>query len=223
MLHVYDIGCTDYESCLALQQAFLAAKREAVLLTEHKPVITFGVRGDKNLLLQDESALSAGGVQVVRTARGGGATAHNPGQLTMYPIIDLRRHSLDVTAFVRLLEETGIRVLADLGITSDRRKGFPGLWVGERKIASLGVKVSAGMTYHGIAINLVNELGIFGSIVPCGLNSVQMVNAAQLGAKVDMAAAKESTAHHFAALLDQDYTYEQQTISGLAEGLDFCI
>jgi lipoate-protein ligase B len=221
VLQVFDLGCTDYVPCLELQKSFLAARREAILLTEHKPVITFGVRKDKNLLRRDEAA--AGGIQIVHTARGGGATAHNQGQITMYAIIDLRRHGLDITSFVRLLEETGIRMLADMGVVAGRKEGLPGLWVGEKKIASLGVKVSSGMTYHGIAINLCNDLSIFAGIVPCGLDSVEMINATKLGAQVDMVAAGKSIAKHFALLLNTDYHYEQKTISQLAQNFDFNI
>jgi len=222
VLQVYDLGCTDYQSCLELQKAFLAARQEAVLLTEHTPVITFGVRRDKNLL-RGNTAADTGGIQIVHTGRGGGATAHNQGQITMYAIIDLRRHSLDVTSFVRMLEETAIRMLADIGVVAGRKEGLPGLWVGEKKIASLGVKVSSGMTYHGIAINLCNDLSIFAGIVPCGLDSVEMINALELGAQVDMASAGKSTAKHFASLLNTDYHYEQKTISRLAQDFDFSI
>ena len=104
-----------------------------VLIVEHPAVITLGARKSENKLLTDEAALRAKGIDVVSIRRGGGTTAHNPGQLVVYPIIRLKSVGLDVGGYVRSLEQIGIDLLASLGVESGRRKGFPGLWIGEKK------------------------------------------------------------------------------------------
>jgi lipoate-protein ligase B len=113
----------------------------------------------------------------VETRRGGGATAHNPGQLVCYPILHLQQLGLAIGEYIRTLEAIGAELLSKFGVHSTRLKGTPGLWVGERKIASVGVRVSRFVTYHGIAVNIRNDLSIFDLIVPCGLDNVEMTSA----------------------------------------------
>ena len=126
--------------------------------------------------------------------RGGGATAHNPGQLVFYPIVHLQELRLGVNEYVRTLEAIGIELLAGLGVRERRRKGFPGLWVGQRKIASVGVRVSRFVTCHGMAINIQNDLSIFNFMVPCGLDGVVMTSAQrETGKTYDMAAGQEAS------------------------------
>ncbi|MHC5158194.1 MAG: lipoyl(octanoyl) transferase LipB [Planctomycetota bacterium] len=140
-------------------------------------MITLGARKSENKLLTDEKVLKGKGIEVVHVGRGGGTTAHNPGQLVVYPIIKLKSLKLDVNAYIRTLEQVGIELLQSLGVESGRRKGFPGLWIGEKKIASIGVQLKKWVSFHGIAININNDLSIFRHFVPCGLENVVITSA----------------------------------------------
>ena len=108
--------------------------------------------------------------------RGGGTTLHNPGQLVFYPILNLQRLGLDVGQYVLTLEAIGIELLDTIGVHSERRRNYPGLWIGARKIASIGVRVSRFVTRHGMAINIANDLSLFDVMVPCGLEGVEMTS-----------------------------------------------
>ena len=181
-LCIRDCGLADYREVLALQRQLQEQRRagaipDTVLIVEHPAVITLGARKSANRLLIDSEELARQGIDLVEIRRGGGATAHNPGQLVFYPILHLQKLGLDVSRYVRTLEQIGIELLTELGVQSGRRKGFPGLWVGQRKIASIGVRVSRFVTCHGMAINIQNDLGIFECMVPCGLDGVEMTSA----------------------------------------------
>lgn len=180
-LCIHDGGLADYRAVLAQQQQLQEQRRngqvtDTVLIVEHPPVITLGARKSANKLLAGPDELARRGIDLVEIRRGGGATAHNPGQLVFYPILHLQDLRLDINQYVRTLEAIGIELLRRLGVESTRRKGFPGLWVGERKIASIGVRVSRFVTCHGMAINIQNDLSIFNLMVPCGLDGVQMTS-----------------------------------------------
>lgn len=195
-LVVRDCGLIPYARALAMQMQLCAARQadeidNTVLIVEHPPVITLGARKTENKLKIDESAILASGVEVVTVGRGGGTTAHNPGQLVFYPVIKLKSLGLGVTEYIRQLEAVGIDLLASFSVQSGRRKGLPGLWVEGKKIASIGVQIKKWVTFHGMAINLNNDLTIFDPIIPCGLDGVTMTSAQrQLGRPVDMPAAK---------------------------------
>ena len=163
-----------------------------VLIVEHPAVITLGARKSENKLLTDEEVIRSEGIELVRVGRGGGTTAHNPGQLVVYPIIKLKSLGLDVNAYVRSLEQVGIELLGSLGIESDRRKGLPGLWIGEKKIASIGVQLKKWVSFHGMAININNDLSIFEHIVPCGLKDVVITSVEkETGRQADIDAVKK--------------------------------
>ncbi|MHC4106257.1 MAG: lipoyl(octanoyl) transferase LipB, partial [Planctomycetota bacterium] len=131
-------------------------------------------------------------IDVVDIRRGGGTTAHNPGQLVFYPIINLQECGLGISEYIRELESIGAELLEQSGVHSERKKGLPGLWVAEKKIASIGVRVSKFITYHGMAINIKNDLGIFEFINPCGLDGVEMTSVLkQTGKHCSMMQAKE--------------------------------
>jgi len=180
-LDVRDCGLADYREVLQLQHQ-LRDKRgrneipDTVLIVEHPPVITLGARQSENKLLASQDELAGKQIDVVQIRRGGGTTAHNPGQLVFYPILNLQDLGLGINEYIRELEAIGIELLEQLGIFSQRRKGYPGLWVGERKIASIGVRVSKFVTYHGMAINIQNDLGIFDFVIPCGLDGIEMTS-----------------------------------------------
>lgn len=181
-LHILDCGVVGYRACLEQQRQLARQRRDrqipdTVLLVEHPPVITLGARQSANLLRVDADRIKSLGIDVVDIRRGGGTTAHNPGQIVLYPILDLRQHPFGITEYIRTLEAMGIAMLAELGVAAGRRRGFPGLWVGPRKIASIGVRVSRQITYHGMAVNIKNDLRIFDFMVPCGLDGIEMTSA----------------------------------------------
>ena len=211
-LCICDCGLSDYRTILEKQLELCEKRRQGeipntVLIAEHPPVITLGARQSANKLLAGRTELEQKQIDVVDIRRGGGTTAHNPGQLVFYPILHLQQLSLGVSEYIRKLEMVGAELLRQLGIhcykglsSSDEkeilrevyprakrraqndergakeRKGFPGLWVGGRKIASIGVRVSKFVTYHGMAINIQNDLSIFDLFVPCGLDGVEMTS-----------------------------------------------
>ena len=196
-LLIRDCGVMKYDKVLELQKQLVDQRikgqiANTVIMLEHLPVITLGARESENCLLEDEKKLIEQGIDVVSVRRGGGTTAHNPGQVIIYPILDIRSIGLGVNEYIRKLESVGIELLAQLGIESDRKKGFPGLWIGEKKIGSIGVKIKKGVSFHGMAINVCNDLGIFENIVPCGLKGVTITNVfKETGKEVSIGEVKE--------------------------------
>jgi lipoic acid synthetase len=180
-LHIIDCGLADYQQVLQQQHQLHKERQQGkipntVLITEHPPVITLGARQSANKLLASRSDLAQQNIDVVDIRRGGGTTAHNPGQLVFYPILYLPDLGLGISEYIRKLEAIGIELLEQLNVKTQRRKGFPGLWVNDRKIASIGVRVSKFVTYHGMAINIQNDLSIFDYLIPCGLENVKMTS-----------------------------------------------
>ena len=179
-IEVRRLGRVDYDAALALQQTLVEDRRagrigDTLLLLEHPPVITLGVktRGSREHVVASSAELDAAGVNVVETGRGGDVTYHGPGQLVGYPILDLRPDRCDVHKYVRDLEQVLIDAVGELGITAGRVPGLTGVWVGppggERKIAAIGVRISRWITSHGFALNVSRTLDHFSLIVPCGI------------------------------------------------------
>ncbi len=142
---------------------------------EHDPVYTLGLAGNPAHLL------NAGGIPVVKTDRGGQITWHGPGQVVVYALLDLRRLGLGPRELVRLIESAIIATVAGYGITAERRAGAPGVYVGEAKLAALGLRVRKGCSYHGLALNVDCALGAFAGINPCGYAGLEVTSLAQLG------------------------------------------
>ena len=199
-LTVVDCGLADYRDVLKRQRRLRELRwagdaPDTVLIVEHPAVVTLGARQSANRLELDRTELVRRGIDVVDIRRGGGATAHNPGQLVFYPILDLRALGLGINQYIRRLEHIGIELLNTFGVRSDRRKGYPGLWVDSRKIASIGVRASKFVTLHGMAINIQNDLSIFDYMVPCGLDGVEMTSVLkETGKQHDMSEVKERLA-----------------------------
>jgi lipoyl(octanoyl) transferase len=190
-----------------VQQRVAGEIEDTLLLLEHPPVITLGVKTRGNLanVRADADALAAQGVEVHETGRGGDVTFHGPGQLVGYPIIDLKPDRQDVHRYVRDLEEVLIRTAADFGIDAGRVKGFSGAWVGDVKLAAIGVRISRWVTSHGFALNVSTDLAGFGLIVPCGITDRGVTSlSALLGRDVPMADAERSVVTHFAAVFDRE-------------------
>ena len=180
-LHIIDCGLADYRQALKLQHQLREKRRlgeiqNTVLIVEHPPVITLGARQSANKLIASRDDLAQKQIDVVDIRRGGGTTAHNPGQLIFYPILNLQEYGLGISEYIRELESIGAELLQQSGVHTERKKGMPGLWVGVKKIASIGVRVSKFITYHGMAININNDLSIFEFITPCGLEGVEMTS-----------------------------------------------
>lgn len=178
---IRDLGITAYADCLALQEELCAGRQadaiaNTVLLTEHEPVITLGARKSENKLLWTRRQLAEKKIALFPAGRGGGTTAHNPGQIVIYPILKLKTLRMGLNEYVHTLGKIGIELLAQYGIRASWRKDAPGLWIDNRKIASVGVQARKWVTLHGMAINLCNDLSIFDAIVPCGLDHVEMTS-----------------------------------------------
>jgi lipoyl(octanoyl) transferase len=170
------LGRIAYTSALQLQEdrleRCLNEGEETVLLLEHEPIYTIGRRPDRSSL-GDTSRLP---YPVIEINRGGQATFHGPGQLVGYPIIDLRTRGRDLHSYLRRLEELLIELLSEYGIRGARMEGKTGVWVEDRKIASIGVGVRKWVTMHGFALNAASDLSGFQSIIPCGLTGVRMTS-----------------------------------------------
>lgn len=173
-ISVINLGLTDYKMTWNLQRMLFDSRvagdiPDVLLLNEHHPVYTIGKTGRENHLLASERELQTNGTEVVYVDRGGDITYHGPGQLVGYPIINLENYYSDVHRYLRDLEEVIIRTLAEYGITGYRDESFTGVWVGEAKIAAIGVKVSHWVTMHGFALNVNTDLSYFDRIIPCGI------------------------------------------------------
>jgi lipoyl(octanoyl) transferase len=180
-LWVCQLGTVDYRGALALQERVRAAVQrdelpDVMLMLEHWPVYTRGRRSAAGELPMGEDWYAMQGIETVETDRGGKVTYHGPGQLVGYPIVRID----DVLDYVRTLERGLVGALAEEGVAArgrtDDGRDFTGVWIGERKIASIGVHVSRGVTMHGFAINVENDLQPFSWIVPCGLDGVRMTS-----------------------------------------------
>jgi lipoyl(octanoyl) transferase len=171
-------GLVPYAEATARQLERVAARKageigDRLILVEHPPVFTIGVRpgADQHLVWQ-EAQLRATGVEVERTNRGGDITYHGPGQLVGYPILSLQDRR-DLHAYLRDLEEVLLRSLRPFGLEALRREGLTGIWIGNRKIAAIGVAVKSWITYHGFALNVNPDLSHFNGIIPCGIASTE--------------------------------------------------
>jgi lipoyl(octanoyl) transferase len=169
------LGLVPYGEALQLQKALVEERRagrlpDLLLLLQHPPVITLGVRRDsRSHITASEGRLAMHGIEVHESGRGGDVTYHGPGQIVGYPILDLRPDRCDVHRYVRDLEEVMIRVCADYGVAAHRVEGLSGAWVGTEKIGAIGVRISRWITSHGFAFNVATRLEDFQLIVPCGI------------------------------------------------------
>lgn len=169
----------DYSSCWQAMKSFTDVRQkdsiDEVWLLEHEPVFTLGIRE------RAEDCIDTGDIPVVKTDRGGLITYHGPGQLLIYLMLDLRRLGAGLKFLVKQLEQATIDVLGDYGIQAERKTNAPGVYVDGRKIASLGLRVQRGCTYHGLSLNVDMDLSPFDRIVPCGLAGMKMTDMKSLG------------------------------------------
>ena len=190
----------DWQRRLAAARADGTLPRDVAVLLEHPPVYTLGKRADRTNVLFDDATLARRGIEVVPVDRGGDVTYHGPGQLVGYPILQLV--GMRVVDYVRALEEVLIRALAGVGIAGQRSSGYTGVWVGDAKIAAIGVRMSAGrVTTHGFALNVCPDLDDFTGIVPCGITDRGVCSLASLGVDVTVDEMADRVASAMAGLL----------------------
>src|SRR5205085_8841048 len=186
---------------------------DQLLLLEHPPVITLGRGGDVRNLLAPAATLDAQRVRFFETTRGGDITYHGPGQLVGYPIIHLGEGNRDVRKYVTKLEEVLIRTVAEYGITASRQEGNRGIWVGNNKIAAIGVHIARWVTSHGFALNVNTNLEHFRFITPCGIRGAGVASISkEANRKIASSEVRKVAAKHFADVFDRQIVERPETI-----------
>ena len=186
-IEVRRLGMISYAEGLEMQKGLVEQRKagqipDQLLLLEHPPVITLGVksRNDRSHIVASPELLASEGVEVFETGRGGDVTYHGPGQLVGYPIVDLKPDRCDVHQYVRDLEEVMIQIAAAYGVEAGRIPGLTGAWVGNEKLAAIGVRIARWVTSHGFAFNVNTTLSHFDLIVPCGITGKGVTSLNQL-------------------------------------------
>ena len=202
-MKIQDLGLRDYQPTLVAMQQFTLQRdnhtEDELWLLEHYPVYAQGFNGQQNHLLRQNT------IPLVQTDRGGQITYHGPGQLIVYPLIDLRRHGMGVRNMISCLENTVIAMLAEHKIDAYARKDAPGVYCGEAKIASLGLRVKRGACYHGLSLNIDMDMQPFADINPCGYAGMQMTDMKALGVNTDMASVKQQFVSVFTSQMQQGH------------------
>jgi lipoyl(octanoyl) transferase len=210
-LEVRRLGILSYGEALAMQRALVEERRaghvpDLLLLLQHPPVITLGVKGDggRSNVVATPERLAQLRIEIHEAGRGGDVTYHGPGQVVGYPILDLRPDRCDVHRYVRDVEEVMIRVCADYGLRAGRTAGLTGTWIGAEKIGAIGIRISRWITSHGFAFNVNTDLDHFRLIVPCGINDRGVTSLEKAtGRQVTTAEAEDALVRHFAAVFDR--------------------
>ncbi|MBI1175007.1 MAG: lipoyl(octanoyl) transferase LipB [Sideroxydans sp.] len=198
---VKNLGLVDYQPTWDAMKQFTAARnaetRDEVWLLQHPPVYTQGQAG------KPEHLLNPAGIPVVKIDRGGQITYHGPGQIVIYLLLDLRRWGLNVRQLVRLMEQAVIDLLAAHGVTAQGREDAPGVYVGDAKIAALGLKIRNGCCYHGLSFNVDMDMAPFANINPCGYAGLRVTQARDVGIAAPVQQLEQQLAHNLLALLQQ--------------------
>ncbi|HKP86360.1 MAG TPA: lipoyl(octanoyl) transferase LipB [Blastocatellia bacterium] len=211
------LGLINYSDGLRLQERAVERLRagegaEQLLLLEHPHVFTLGRGADGRNILATREQLESHSIEVHETGRGGDVTYHGPGQLVGYPIINLKPDRCDVHRYVRDIEEVLIRTVADFGVKGGRISGLTGVWVGDEKIAAIGVRIARWVTSHGFALNVNTDLKYFQMIVPCGITDKGVTSLSRLlDRQADMKEVARSFARRFGEVFDRDiinFSYE---------------
>ena len=204
------LGLEPYGPALEMQHTLVDWRQreiigDVLLLLEHPPVITLGRRGDEAHILASPELLQREGIEVYRVERGGDVTYHGPGQLVGYPILHLPSYDLGASDYMHLLEEVIARTLADYGLVTHRREGIIGVWVGNNKIAALGVRIKRGVTFHGFALNVAPNMSHWSLIIPCGITDGGVTSMAlELPKAPPISEVRARLARHFAELFNVD-------------------
>jgi len=190
-------GITDYSTTYALQKAFTSGRgpdtMDELWCLQHFAVYTLGLAG------KSEHILDSGKIPIVRSDRGGQVTYHGPGQLIIYPLIDIKRRNITIRQYVSLLEQAVIDLLNEFGITGQRQDKAPGVYVDNKKIASLGIRVRGGCCYHGLSLNVDMDLAPFQGINPCGYPQLEVTQLIELGVQLSVEQASARLAPYIAS------------------------
>lgn len=204
-LKIIDLGFRDYSSTYGLQLELVEKRirgeiEDTLILVEHAPaVITLGRSAKREHLLASREELERRGIELVETDRGGDITYHGPGQLVVYPILDLNQHGRDLHLTLRLYEEVMLRTVESYGLTGHRLEGLTGAWVEKKKIGAIGMAVKRWVTYHGFAFNVNPDLENFALIIPCGIREYEVTSLQRLlGFPMQMSEVKERIVTEFA-------------------------
>jgi lipoyl(octanoyl) transferase len=209
-LWIVRVGLVPYAEAFEAQRRIAEARAaervpDVLVLLEHPPVYTKGRRTTPAELPMGEDWYRMQGIEVCETDRGGRVTYHGPGQLVGYPIVSLKPYGDDVHAYVRGLERVVIDALAEHGVEAEAVDGLTGIWVGDRKIGSIGVHVSRGVTTHGFAVNVNNDLQPFEWVVPCGIDGCRVTSLTrELGAEHDLDRFADTISRRFAEVFERE-------------------
>ncbi len=223
-LRVCDADEMPYAEAWELQRRIFAERKsgngdDTLILLEHPHTYTLGKVAKREHLVYSDTELAEKGISVFDIDRGGDITYHGPGQLVGYPIIDLNNWKKDAHYYLRELEQVLIDVLNDYGVMSGRKAGLTGVWIEDRKIAAIGIKISSWITMHGFALNVTTDLGLFEGIIPCGIRDKAVTSLAkELQKEVLMSEVKLKIIHQFKSHFGYDLVLPfevMQTISGL--------
>ena len=220
-----DLGKIDYQAAWELQRELFDKRYKNVLpdillLLEHNHTYTLGKTADKNNLICSKNYLEENKISVYDIDRGGDITYHGPGQIVGYPIISLENWKKDTHKYLRAIEEVIIRTCSEFGINSSRNEKYTGVWVEEKKIAAIGIKVSRWITMHGFAFNVNTDLKYFGGIIPCGIKDKAVTSIEnELKQKVNIESVKKLTLKHFKDVFEysgyESITLEEMKNPGL--------
>ena len=205
-----DLGKRGYQESLAIQSEIVQRRKchqvpDCLLFVEYSPVFTLGRAGKIEHLLASHQDLETKSIEFYASERGGDITYHGPGQLIAYPVLDLKAHLRDIDVYLRNLERCIIETLKDFGIISGRINGLTGVWVGDEKIAAIGVRTSQWVTSHGLALNVNTDLCYFDLIVPCGILGKRVTSMAQIlkVETVELSQVKDRFCYHFARIFSR--------------------
>ncbi|MCG8471876.1 MAG: lipoyl(octanoyl) transferase LipB [Desulfobacterales bacterium] len=206
--YLLNLPCTDYGAVHTLQNRLVEKRRagdldrDVVIFVEHPPVYTLGRRGGLEHLMISEDLLQDRGVSVVQTERGGNITWHGPGQLVAYPIVHLEKAGTGVSDFVSFLEGVMVKTLKGLGVWARSDPVNRGVWVEEKKIGSVGLRIKGGVSFHGLALNICPDLTFFSWINPCGLKVSMTTAEMEAGEEVSLTKARQLMALEFQTFFD---------------------
>lgn len=197
------LGRVDYQPTFQAMQDFTSSRtpetQDEIWIVEHPPVYTLGQAGKPEHILQDI------GIPIVKIDRGGQVTYHGPGQVVIYLLLDLHRLKIKVRELVTAIEQAVINLMAEHGVTAERRDGAPGVYVGDAKVAALGLRIRNGCSYHGVSLNVDMDLSPFAAINPCGYAGLKVVQTTDLNIPLTVSEAGEQLSQHLLLQLEKEH------------------
>ncbi len=219
-LLVSDLGLIDYKKAWDLQKELFEERQNSVkddilLLLEHPHTYTLGKTADRSNLIGNDEFLRKKNISVYDIDRGGDITYHGPGQIVGYPILNLAFWEKDTGKYLRGLEEIIIRVCRDYGVDCSRKEKYTGVWIEDRKICAIGIKVKNWITMHGFALNVNTDLSLFDGIIPCGIKNKQVTSLQkELGKEIDISEVKEKISGHFKSYFNYNRLEKIRPVAG---------